>query len=257
MTEHIKQWPVSEIFGPVLQGEGLLIGQPTHFVRFGGCDYRCNWCDSLYAVDPINRASWAKMAVAEITKALLDLGGDRDSLWVTLSGGNPALHDLSTLVVRLQGIGYRVAVETQGTMAPKWLADVDHLCLSPKPPSAGPTAWALAAAIPRLRLIIDERRKATNHRGGPRVFDPAITVLKMVVFTAEDFDFAQAIRIEFPTVPCVLQAGTVLKDDIPATREQVLDGLRTLGDWVLESRLANVAVLPQLHTLIHGQKRGV
>ncbi len=41
---------VSEIFGPTIQGEGVLIGLPTVFVRSGGCDYRCSWCDSLHAV---------------------------------------------------------------------------------------------------------------------------------------------------------------------------------------------------------------
>ena len=43
---------ISEIFGPTIQGEGPLIGRPSIFVRTGGCDYRCNWCDTLYAVLP-------------------------------------------------------------------------------------------------------------------------------------------------------------------------------------------------------------
>ena len=49
---------VSEIFGPTIQGEGVLIGLPTVFVRTGGCDYRCSWCDSLHAVDPKYRHDW-------------------------------------------------------------------------------------------------------------------------------------------------------------------------------------------------------
>ena len=47
-----KTFPVIEIFGPTIQGEGAEAGLPTHFVRFGGCDYRCSWCDTMYAVDP-------------------------------------------------------------------------------------------------------------------------------------------------------------------------------------------------------------
>ena len=43
---------ISEIFGPTIQGEGPLMGRPTVFVRTGGCDYRCRWCDTLYAVLP-------------------------------------------------------------------------------------------------------------------------------------------------------------------------------------------------------------
>lgn len=43
---------VSEIFGPTVQGEGAVIGKPTVFVRTGGCDYPCSWCDSKFAVLP-------------------------------------------------------------------------------------------------------------------------------------------------------------------------------------------------------------
>ena len=51
----IGQIRVNEIFGPTIQGEGALIGQPTIFVRTGGCDYRCSWCDTLHAVDSAYR----------------------------------------------------------------------------------------------------------------------------------------------------------------------------------------------------------
>jgi 7-carboxy-7-deazaguanine synthase len=47
-----RTYPVVEVFGPTIQGEGALAGLPTLFVRFGGCDYRCSWCDSLLAVLP-------------------------------------------------------------------------------------------------------------------------------------------------------------------------------------------------------------
>ncbi len=57
---------ISEIFGPTVQGEGPLIGRPTVFVRTGGCDYRCGWCDTLYAVLPEYRDEWTLMAPAEI-----------------------------------------------------------------------------------------------------------------------------------------------------------------------------------------------
>ena len=52
---------ISEIYGPVIQGEGAVIGKPTVFVRTGGCDYRCSWCDSPYAVLPEFRGEWRKM----------------------------------------------------------------------------------------------------------------------------------------------------------------------------------------------------
>ena len=57
---------ISEIFGPTIQGEGVLIGQPTVFVRIGGCDYRCSWCDTLHAVDSAYRTEWKRMSAAAI-----------------------------------------------------------------------------------------------------------------------------------------------------------------------------------------------
>jgi len=60
---------ISEIFGPTVQGEGPLIGQPTVFVRTGGCDYRCVWCDTLYAVLPEHRSEWVLMKPTEIEDA--------------------------------------------------------------------------------------------------------------------------------------------------------------------------------------------
>ena len=57
---------ISEIFGPTIQGEGALIGQPTVFVRTGGCDYRCVWCDTPHAVDSAYRDEWKPMSAEEI-----------------------------------------------------------------------------------------------------------------------------------------------------------------------------------------------
>ena len=55
---------VSEIFGPTVQGEGPQIGCPTYFIRTGGCDYRCSWCDTPYAVFSDYRDLLASVEVA-------------------------------------------------------------------------------------------------------------------------------------------------------------------------------------------------
>src|SRR5262245_60899791 len=64
-------WPVIEIFGPTVQGEGVDQGVVSHFVRFGGCDFRCDWCDTPYAVVPKEvKANSDKMDTAGIVSNL-------------------------------------------------------------------------------------------------------------------------------------------------------------------------------------------
>ena len=65
-----KLIPVVEIFGPTIQGEGAEAGVPTHFVRVGGCDYRCIWCDTMYAVDPDDRTSDVRAAELARTSSI-------------------------------------------------------------------------------------------------------------------------------------------------------------------------------------------
>src|SRR5690348_5628516 len=92
--------PVVETFGPVLQGEGRMIGTPTLFVRLGYCDFKCSWCDTLYAVLPEQvRENSAQMTASAIRDRARTL--DATVPWVTLSGGNPVMHDLSELVALL------------------------------------------------------------------------------------------------------------------------------------------------------------
>src|ERR1700680_230750 len=92
MNERIR---ISEIFGPTIQGEGPLIGRPTVFVRTGGCDYRCAWCDTMYAVLPAHRNEWASRTPADIMARVDELaGGNAGGLLVSLSGGNPAMQPL-------------------------------------------------------------------------------------------------------------------------------------------------------------------
>src|SRR3954469_4532211 len=103
-----RKFPVTEIFGPTVQGEGYDQGKPCHFVRLGGCDYRCEWCDSAHAVLPQFVRQNKRMDTQEIIDALELLPGSPQ--WVILSGGNPLLHDLSSLVTELTQRNVFVAV---------------------------------------------------------------------------------------------------------------------------------------------------
>ena len=60
-----------EVFGPTIQGEGAEAGLPCNFVRLGGCDFRCSWCDTMYAVDPAEvRANAERMTAEQIVDRL-------------------------------------------------------------------------------------------------------------------------------------------------------------------------------------------
>src|ERR1700687_3194788 len=110
---------ISEIFGPTIQGEGVLIGTPTVFVRTGGCDYRCQRCDTLYAVLPQYRTEWHPMTAPEVFAQVRQRSHEQPIL-VTLSGGNPAMQPLDALMEVGHTQGYTFALETQGSIAQPW-----------------------------------------------------------------------------------------------------------------------------------------
>lgn len=134
-------FPVSEIFGPTIQGEGSLTGQRTMFLRLAGCDGVsgksdwCKWCDSMYAVDPQFKGTWETLTFDDIEDKLRLLAEPAGCYHLTITGGNPALYDLTPLIERLDD--WIINVETQGTIWKDWLGMVDTLTVSPKPPSAG------------------------------------------------------------------------------------------------------------------------
>src|SRR5690606_19485375 len=128
--------PVLEVFGPTIQGEGMVIGRKTMFVRTAGCDYRCIWCDSAFTWDGSGKEFIRMMTAKEIWQELKEIGGERFS-FVTLSGGNPALlPDLSELITLLKANNIKIGLETQGSRWQDWFLDIDELTLSPKPPSS-------------------------------------------------------------------------------------------------------------------------
>jgi 7-carboxy-7-deazaguanine synthase len=226
---------ISEIFGPTIQGEGSLIGKPTVFVRTGSCDFRCNWCDTLFAVLPEHKDEWTPMQPDEIVARVLLLTSGAPIL-VTISGGNPALHDLSSLLEIGHQNGLTFAMETQGSIAREWFGELDYLVLSPKGPSSG-----MRFENEKLRVCLESAGNKTQ------------TLLKIVVFDEEDYVFARNVSTLFPNVPMVLQAGS----SAPVNAEKIREGV----DWLLQRAAQDgwfdVTILPQLHVLLWGSKRGV
>src|SRR3954462_13181646 len=112
--------PVLEIFGPTIQGEGMVIGQKTMFVRTAGCDYSCSWCDSSFTWDGTAKDDIIMMKAEEIWNELKNQGGSGFS-HVTISGGNPALlKNLDSLIELLKENNIKVCLETQGSKWQEW-----------------------------------------------------------------------------------------------------------------------------------------
>jgi 7-carboxy-7-deazaguanine synthase len=231
---------IAEIFGPTIQGEGALIGEPTVFVRTGGCDYRCRWCDSLHAVDTEFRHKWASTSTQEVWAKVKSLSRNRP-LTVSLSGGNPAIQDFKDLITLGHAQGYRFACETQGSIAKPWFADLDTLVLSPKPPSSGETVdWD----------AFDTCLTAAN--GAKQI------VIKIVIFDDTDYTWARANAEKYLHLPIFLQPGNPHVDpDVAVDPQTLADRLLWLVDKTMADRWFAPRVLPQLHVLLWGNKRGV
>lgn len=139
---------IAEIFHSV-QGEGLLTGVPSVFVRTSGCNLRCDWCDTPYA-------SWKpegpEMSVQEIVTKV--------SSWnchhIVLTGGEPMIApDLLDLASALKKSDRHITIETAGTVAPNGIA-CDLASISPKLSNSTPSAdrdpaWAKKHEATRLQ----------------------------------------------------------------------------------------------------------
>jgi 7-carboxy-7-deazaguanine synthase len=241
-----KTIPVLEIFGPTIQGEGMVIGQKTMFVRTAGCDYSCRWCDSAFTWDGSAKDEIQQMTAEEVWQRLVELGGDRFN-HVTISGGNPALiKALDEFIFLLKENDIRVALETQGSRWQDWFLEIDDLTISPKPPSSGMnTDFAV------LDSIIEKLK------GSGRINHVS---LKVVVFDDQDFEYARMVHQRYPDISFYLQAGNenVAELNDFALRTKLLEKLEWLIEKTVQVKEMNDArVLPQLHALVWGNKRGV
>jgi len=234
--------PVSELFGPTVQGEGTLIGQKSLFLRLYGCDGHCVWCDSKYAWDGAERPEC--LTVREIVDRIEALGAPAGCRHLTLTGGNPCVHEgaaVESLLVLVRQAGYSIAVETQGTRAPDWIDRVDAVTVSPKPPSS-----KNETSLETLRPFVEKLA------AGGVPFS-----MKVVVFDDADYAYMKRLYAEYPgpEISWFVQPGN------PGGKADLADAVgryEKLCQKVLaDPALAWVRVLPQLHTWVWGNRRKV
>jgi 7-carboxy-7-deazaguanine synthase len=120
---------VIEIFRSI-QGEGRSQGFPSVFIRLAGCNLDCAWCDTRYA-----REGGTHMSCNEILNTISTIPGNR----LCITGGEPLLQSeqLLPLLERLQKKGYRIEIETNGTIDFQPFQPHASICMDVKCPSSG------------------------------------------------------------------------------------------------------------------------
>lgn len=222
--------PVAEIFGPTIQGEGIDIGQLTYFVRFAGCDNNCTWCDTPYA------KSSAHQKLMHPRDILEQLEVEKCNS-VVLTGGNPCMYNLTELVRQLNAKGFFISVETQGTIWHPWLNDVDLVTVSPKGPSSGDST-----PPEKVAKFVEENLTAMQ--------------IKIVIFGDLDLHYAHKLYEAYANrgLPFVLQVGRKVGD----SAEEQLSLYRKLCARIADDPTwDDVRILPQLHALVWGDRRGI
>ena len=123
MTQDADGIQVVEIFES-LQGEGYNTGMPAVFLRLGGCNLACPWCDTVFdRFETIEEDEVVERVAAFACKTLI------------ITGGVPLIHaGLGGLLERFKSLGYWIALETNGLIAPlePWRRHIDYLAVSPK-----------------------------------------------------------------------------------------------------------------------------
>lgn len=248
--------PVVEIFGPTIQGEGSVIGMQTIFIRFGGCDFKCRMCDSLHAVLPDQIKAHARyLTIEEIGSELIAQTTETGVKWITFSGGNPLIWDLTELVIRLQNFGLKITVETQASHWNDWVMLCDSVVLSPKSPGMGER---FDAEI--FQGFLNNMRYHPN------------TSVKIVVFSAQDVEFALAvfgIDKHFFRVTenrKFISLGNPMPPNAEGWKEQrpafSQNELRRhysniIEDILIDTRTKDIKILPQMHVLLWDNTQGV
>ena len=152
-TKQITQTlPVMEAFYTI-QGEGFHQGRAAYFIRLGGCDVGCVWCDVKESWDG---SIHPKISIEEI----IERASDEQGRLAVVTGGEPLLHDLKNLTKQLHKAGFETNIETSGSSPLS--GDWDWICLSPK----------------KFKPPVPEILPLTNE-------------LKVVIFNKHDFDWAE------------------------------------------------------------------
>ena len=230
---------VNEVFGPTLQGEGPSLGKRAAFLRLGGCNLHCSWCDTKYTWDASQydlRKENTRRSVGDVVAQLVAM----EPAVVVLTGGEPLLQQRQggwvKLLTALDDLGIDTEVETNGTQVPDaaTAALVTRFNVSPKLAHAGDP--------PERRLVPAALQQFSDLARAGRA------TLKVVVRTEADVAAAAALGglYGWPN-------GSVYVMAEGTTAAQLLPRQRLLAQAALDN---GVGMTTRLHSLLWGQERG-
>ncbi len=195
--------PVMESFY-TLQGEGFHQGKAAYFIRLGGCDVGCVWCDVKDSWDASKHPQRSVEALVREVKAT-------PAPIVVVTGGEPLMHNLDALTEALQEAGLRTHIETSGAhpLSGRW----DWICLSPK---------KFKTPLPEVIESADE--------------------LKVVIYHKSDFDWAERFAAEVkPSCKLYLQPEWDRREQVTPL---IIDYIQSHPEWQLSLQVHKYIGVP-------------
>lgn len=195
--------PVMESFY-TLQGEGFHQGRAAYFIRLGGCDVGCVWCDV--------KDSWdAEKHPKRSIESLVEEVQQTAAKLVVITGGEPLMHNLDSLTTQLQQAGFETNIETSGShpLSGHW----NWICLSPK---------KFKEPLPAIL--------------------PTANELKVVIFNKTDFDWAEKYaHLVNPACKLYLQPEWDKKDIVTPL---IIDYIKANPKWELSLQVHKYINVP-------------
>ena len=195
--------PVMEAFYSI-QGEGFHQGRAAYFIRLGGCDVGCVWCDVKDSWDSTKHPLQSIDTIVDNAKAF-------PGRLAIITGGEPLLHPLNKLTAALHAAGFETNIETSGSspLSGFW----NWMCLSPKKFKA-----PIAAIVPKANE------------------------LKVVIFNKYDFDWAESYASEVnPHCKLYLQPEWDRADVITP---QIIEYIKQNPKWELSLQIHKYVIVP-------------
>ena len=223
---------ISEIFHSI-QGEGILAGVSSVFIRTSGCNLRCTWCDTPYT-------SWKPEGTDQTIDSILEVVRQYPARHMVLTGGEPMLFEESVgLCDALRKLGHHITVETAGTVFRA--VPCDLMSISPKLSNSTPQQdpyWSIQHD--KVRMQPEVLRRLMDH---------CDYQLKFVVASPKDLEEIDPLVEQLRAEP-----SKVLL--MPEGRDR--ETLNERSVWIAElCKSRGYRYSPRLHVLLWGDKRGI